>query len=307
MMALKYDLFDMVATSIMNHEPMVIVEGKDDYKIYQTIANEVNPQIQVYQVHEFEDFEAGCTGVLACLTALQPKFAERTDNIHKILGIIDRDVRPFRGEMPNHLLGLFVTKHYSIETYFATASNLRRLVHAITNSPIQDIDNQLLVFLQTDFNDSIDTLYLYSLEALKNACIRDYDTVLGYDDSPNKLTGVDFNKRKFPVLQAKKADLDAFAILMSASVADIRLIAKGKWYLHWFVHHVYPKIKILKEHCKNATIRQCRSCRVGNYQDCLLKTNQEHYRLEILQDLLLNFIDKAECADIIDTLQRLNA
>ena len=105
-MKLKYDLFDMVSASIMNSEPIVIVEGKDDYQIYQTISNAVNPKIQVYQVNEFEDYHEGCTGVIKCMQVLQPKFAERAGNIHKVLGIIDRDARHFRGEIPE-LLGLF--------------------------------------------------------------------------------------------------------------------------------------------------------------------------------------------------------
>jgi hypothetical protein len=306
-MLFKYDLFDILAVSIMNHESMVIVEGKDDYQIYQTIAQEVNSQIQVYQVNEFEDYEAGCTGVIKCLTALQPKFAERPDNIHKILGIIDRDVRAFRGEMPNHLLGLFVTKHYSIETYFATTSNLRKLLHAITYSPMQDIDDQLLTFIQTDFNDSIETLYLFSLEALKKACVSSYDANLGYDDSPNKLTGSDFKRNTEPIIRAKEADLSRFATNINVSKEDIRLIAKGKWYLHWFVHHVYPKIKGLKADCKAANVKQCRSCRVGNEQDCLLKMKEAHYQLSVLQGFLLNFIDQEECADIITAFRRLNA
>lgn len=306
-MLFKYDLFDILAVSIMNHESMVVVEGKDDYQIYQTIANEVNPQIQVYQVNEFEDYEAGCTGVIKCLTTLQPKFAERPDNIHKILGIIDRDVRVFRGEMPSHLLGLFVTKHYSIETYFATTSNLKKLLHAITYSPIQDIDDQLLTFIQTDFKDSIETLYLFSLEALKKACVSSYDAKLGYDDSPNKLTGSDFKRNAEPFIRAKKAELNTFATDINISKDDIRLIAKGKWYLHWFVHHVYPKIKGLKADCKAANIKQCRSCRVGNEQDCLLKMKEAQYQLSVLQGFLLNFIDKEECADIISAFQRLNA
>jgi hypothetical protein len=146
-MKLKYDLFDMVSASIMNNEPLVIVEGKDDYAIYQTIANSINPNVQVYQVNEFENYEQGCTGVIKCMEILQPKFGERTDNINKILGIIDRDVRYFRGEMPD-LIGLFITKHYSIETYFATHENLRKLISKLSFLPLQDIHDDVLVFVQ---------------------------------------------------------------------------------------------------------------------------------------------------------------
>jgi hypothetical protein len=304
-MKLKNDLFDMVSASIMNNEPLVIVEGKDDYAIYQTIANSINPNIQVYQVNEFENYEQGCTGVIKCMDILQPKFGERTDNLNKILGIIDRDVRYFRGEMPD-LIGLFITKHYSIETYFATHENLRKLISKLSFLPLQDIHDDVLAFVKSDFYDSIDILYLLSLEALKNAVVRNYDSKLGYDDSPNKIAAPHFLQAVMPELRGKKADLDDFAASHNVSIEDVKLIAKGKWYVHWFVNQTYPKIKELKEQCRNEVITQCRSCRVGNYDDCLFKTRQEHYNLEILKDDLLMLVDVVECADIIEALARLN-
>ena len=304
-MKLKNDLFDMVSASIMNNEPLVIVEGKDDYAIYQTIANSINTHIQVYQVNEFENYEQGCTGVIKCMEILQPKFEERTDNVNKILGIIDRDARYFRGDIPN-LIGLFITKHYSIETYFATQENLRKLINKLSFLPLQDINNDVLTFVQTDFLSSIDTLYLLSLEALKNAVIPNYDSKLGYDDSPNKIAAPHFLQAIVPELTRKKADLDDFATSQNVSIQDIKLIAKGKWYVHWFVNKTYPKIKELKEQCRNAAITQCRSCRVGNYADCLFKTRQENYSIEMLKDDLLMFIDVVECQDIIEALTQLH-
>ena len=114
-MSLKHDLFDALARARMISEPMIIVEGKDDYQIYQSIADIVKPNLEVYQADEFENYEAGCKGVIKCLEVLQPKFEERPDNIRKVLGIIDRDARPYRNDLPTHLKGLFVTKYYSIE------------------------------------------------------------------------------------------------------------------------------------------------------------------------------------------------
>jgi Protein of unknown function (DUF4435) len=304
-MILKYDLFDIVSVAIMNNEPIVIVEGKDDYQIYQTIADDVNPNIKVYQVNEFEDYEEGCTGVIKCIERLQSKFEERVDNIHKILGVIDRDVRPFRNEMPE-LRGLFATKHYSIETYFATQENLQKLISKITYSPIQEITDDLLTFVQVDFLNSIDILFLLSLEALKNACEIDYDKQVGYDDAVGKITDRSFLNSVFPFIDAKKEDLYRFGAAFGISIREIKLIAKGKWYLYWFLHQTYPKIRELKESCRNSLFPQCRSCRVGNYNNCLLKMKQEKYRLDMLYDDILMFVDKFECADIIDAFQRLN-
>ena len=167
-MTLKYDLFDIFAAAIMNDERVVILEGKDDYAIYTEIAAKSNPNIIVYQVNEFENYQAGCTGVIACLEFLQAKLTENSNHANKILGVIDRDARFYRNEIPN-LLGLFVTKYYSIETYFATTNNLRKLLSKITYSPINDINETITDFVQTDFQNSLEILYLLSLEALKNA------------------------------------------------------------------------------------------------------------------------------------------
>jgi hypothetical protein len=304
-MVLKYDLFDIVSVAIMSNEAIVIVEGKDDYQVYQTIADDVNPNIKVYQVNEFEDYEEGCTGVIKCIERLQPKFAERAGNINKILGIIDRDVRPFRNDIPE-LLGLFVTKHYSIETYFATQENLRKLISKITYSPVQDISDDLLAFVQADFLNSIGILFLLSLEALKNACEIDYDKQVCYDDAVGKITDRSFQNSILPLIDAKKDDLYNFAAIFGISINEIKLIAKGKWYLYWFLQQTYPKIRVLKESCRNSLFSQCRSCRVGNYNNCLLKMKQEKYRLDMLYDDILMFVDKFECADIIGAFQRLN-
>lgn len=305
-MVLKHDLFNIVNVAIMLNEPIVIVEGKDDYQIYQHIAEEINPKIQVYQVNEFENYEEGCTGVIKCIEVLQPKFDERVGNVKKVLGIIDRDVRHFRGELPTHLKGLFITKHYSIETYFATRENLRKLISKISYSPLQDITNEILAFVESNFQNSLESLYLLSLEALKNACIQDYEAKVEYDFSPAKISASHFLENVTPQLDAKTADLVVFAQSKNVSIQDIKLIAKGKWYLYWFVNQCYTKIKELKENCQNASITQCRSCKVGNQHNCLFKLKQETYRIEILQDDMLSFIDKEECADIIEVIKSLS-
>lgn len=305
---MRYDLFDAVARSIMNHEPMVVVEGKDDYQIYQTIADSVNPAIQVYQVNEFENYAEGCEGVIDCIAILQPKFEEREDVIHKVLGIIDRDVRPYRDEVPDGLRGLFITKYYSIETYFATEKNLGRLIEKITHIKSQDIDDSVIVFVKEDFTASLDILYLMSLEALKNAYEEDYNNLLGYGEgySGQRITSKKFQESILPELNSKKEDLAAFANSFELTSSDIKLIAKGKWYLYWYLHHTYPKIKKLKEKCRNGDITQCRSCKAGNHNHCLFKTKQTKYNIEILYFDMLDFIDEMECSDIIEVLQTLN-
>lgn len=301
-MSLKYNLIEQLAACKFNKELMVIVEGKDDYPIYQNIASTVNPQIIVYQVNEFADYEAGCRGVIKCLERLQTEFDKNSNDVSKVLGIIDRDIRPYRNEMPN-LKGLYVLKHYSIETYFATRKNLRKLISKISFLPIDNIDNSVIDYAENNFQVSIGKLYLCSLEALKNACTENYDSVIGYDTSIEQILR---DKTILTSISSKKAELEAFGEDFSISILDIKLIAKGKWYLYWFLNHTYPNIKMLKKECYTAHITQCRSCKVGNYNDCLYELKQNTYNINQLQDDLLTFIDEKECEDIIDRLQKLS-
>jgi hypothetical protein len=108
-MIFKYSLEDCFAKAIMDKTPIVIVEGKDDRQIYQRIANAINVDLSVYQVNEFEEFGPGCYNVIAAFTRIQPKYGENERNIKWVAGIIDRDSRPYRGQLPL-LTGLFISE-----------------------------------------------------------------------------------------------------------------------------------------------------------------------------------------------------
>lgn len=304
-MGFKNDLFETLNTAIQLHKSIVIVEGKDDYQIYQNIANHIKAtHIEVCQADEFEDFDAGCRGVIACIEKLQPKFEERTENINKILGVIDRDVRQFRGELPIHLKGLFITKHYSIETYFATQSNLQKLINKVTFTTSRDVGNGVLELVENEFNNFLPDLYLLSLEALKNACVVNYDKKVCYDDAEGKIADRTSRTHLLGLLQPKESELHSFATEKDISQNDIKLIVKGKWYLFSYAFYTYPILKELQDKCNNAEIIQCRSCNVGNYDKCLYKI-KAIYTPQQLCDELLGFIDENECTDIITAFKKL--
>lgn len=303
-MGLKYDLFDIMAAAIMIEEPILIVEGKDDFQIYDSLIKSINKKVKVYQSNEFQDHYEGCEGVITCIEKLQTKYSERGDNVNKIIGIIDKDVRDFRQEIPN-LKGLFITKHYSIETYFATLNNLRQLLSNITYNIIDEIDDEILHFLEDSFKESLDNLYMISLEALKNACKDEYDTTVGYDFSEHKVSASQFLEDVLPRLENKKVDLEIFASELNINLTNIKLIAKGKWYIYWYLNKIYPVIKDLKEKCRGNIITQCRSCKVGNFQDCLYKTKND-YRIDHLIEMMMTFIDDHECKDIFEIIDNLN-
>jgi len=310
-MILKYDLVEELIEAITHKEPMVIVEGKDDRQIYERLAEKSEVNVKVRVVDDFEDYAAGCRHVIACLKSLQPKLAESTDNIKFVLGIIDRDVRPFRNELPTHLKGLFVTKYYSIETYFATRQNLAKLINDFTRASSKNIDDSILDFVEELFNQSRSDLYYISLEALKTACVPNYSGIVGYSGKSGKvleeakkyLLGKGQNYT-LSQIALKKPELDIFANSLNIGLTDLKSITKGKWYLYFFVYCGWQQIQQLSDNCQKAKISQCRSCTVGNYQGCYfqLKIKPD---IRILYESILNFIDEQECEDIIEAFNKL--
>jgi hypothetical protein len=161
------------------------------------------------------------------------------------------------------------------------------------------------------FEATSNDLYYISLEALKNACDETYNALIGYNEqkynSTTKKIAEDGSRAHLmSQILPKKADLDAFAQSKSIAKTDLKLIVKAKWYLFAYVYHSYHTIKNLKNECKNGNIPQCRSCKVGNTQDCLYNMKQTNYREEILYDNIQKYIDQTECSDIISAIQTLN-
>jgi len=308
----QFDLIETFTSAILCGELLVIVEGKDDRKIYKRLAEQIGVDVQVRPVEEFANCGPGCTSVVEAIRSLQFKLAEREDNIKFVLGIIDRDIRPFRNELPTHLKGLFVTKYYSIETYFATRPNLSRLINEFTYTVSTDLDEVILDFVEALFNQSLVDLYYISLEALKQACVPGYSAVVGYSDKVgdvfkevSKYLSGGGKGYTLSQIEPKKSELDIFASSFNLSVEDIKYITKGKWYLYFFADCALQQIKHLSEKCSRAEIRQCQSCKAGKEQNCYFKLISRNPKIDDLYQRLLSFIDLQECEDIIEAFNRL--
>lgn len=309
-MIFKHNLADLLVQSIIRKRPFLLVEGVDDVQIYENIAEKSGKKVDIYIINNIKEYDtAGCDSVIKAVYNLQPKLAERADNIHHFLGIIDSDVRPYRGVQKGEIdfsqlldKGLFMLKYYSIETYFATKSNLRKLVRKHTSLTSDMITADLLNLIETEFNNIKSELYFISLEALKNACIPDYEGIIGYDNDQinEENRRVHFNQQ----LIEKRNDLNAFANDLEISEADFKRICKGKWLLKNYTHKAYSKIQSLSKLCINNQINQCQSCIAQNYQSCLYK-HIRGYNVSNVYNDILEYVDEAECQDIIERIKLL--
>ena len=165
---MKYDLYELLGIAIQTNTPFILVEGKDDPQVYYRIAKKANKEVDIYPINTIEEYASGCDNVIKALYRLQPKFYERDENIYRILGIIDRDVRPYRSLTTDEidfrtLKGLFVLKYYSIETYFATKNNLKKVIEKLTYATQDIISDEVLFRAEEKFNEIGNELYLISL------------------------------------------------------------------------------------------------------------------------------------------------
>ncbi|RYE13204.1 MAG: DUF4435 domain-containing protein, partial [Sphingobacteriaceae bacterium] len=261
--------------------------------------------IDVYPSNYFEETNPGCQGVISCIEALQPRFLERAENLEKLLGIIDKDSRFYRNDMRDDLLGLFITKYYSIETYFVNDKNIRHILSKVTYATKSDFNEDVIELIKTNFDALIQDLYVISLEALKNACEIGYSSVVGYDYSEAKVTEQGSRTYYLSLLELKKDELQSFALEKNVSIADIKLIAKGKWFIYAFAYVISKSIAGLKTKCRDGVIVQCKSCIIGNYDDCLMNAKQSSYKPEAVRDMALEYLDLDELIDIVTAINKL--
>ncbi|MFT6147822.1 MAG: hypothetical protein ACJAUH_000501 [Saprospiraceae bacterium] len=309
-MIFKYNLPELLNTAIMTDTPFLLVEGVDDVQVYENIAEKAEKEVTIYIINNIEEYEtAGCDNVIKAIDKLQPKLAERADNIRRFLGIIDRDVRPYRGVQVDEIdftklydKGLFILKYYSIETYFATKANLKKLIRKHTSLPSNMINDGLLNLVESEFNNIGEELYFISLEALKNACDTDYNGIVGYSNNSinNEHRRNHFNQQ----LIVKRNDLDVFAVNLGLNSNDLKLICKGKWFLNNYISRTYAQIQDLSNRCISKEISQCQSCIAGNAKSCQYK-HIKGYNISNVYNDILEYVDEVECKDIIERLQLL--
>ncbi len=304
---MRYDLSEIVNDAIQSNTPVVLLEGKDDESIYERIANAAERDVVFYQIANIEEYSAGCKDVIQAIYRLQPKFEEREDNIRRILGIIDRDIRFLKtlweDEIDYKILkGLFILKHYSIETYFATRNNLKKAINKVTYAPQSIISETILNFVEQNHWDSSDELYYLSLEALKNACEMDYTACISYQSGEIKENTQ--RNHLYQQVISKIDSLDTFAINMNISRSNIKAIVKGKWYLYSYLYKALHQIKNLENHCNSQKL--CQSCNVNNTEDCSFKFKPVYNNVSTLYESIFEYVDIIECEDIISAFQRLN-
>ncbi|MFN5990975.1 MAG: hypothetical protein ACK6A9_09635 [Dolichospermum sp.] len=310
---MKPDISYLLNEAIMNNISKIIVEGRDDIQFYENLAENINKDIEVLAIENISGYSEGCSSVIDFIKDLSDIIGGEEQDYGYILGIIDRDCRYYRQEIPFGLDDLLlVLNFYSYESHFFSKNTITMVINHLTYASIKLLQNNICIeFIERKILRKIDELYYCSLEALKNACEENYQNVLGYGTKYNKI----FNPQKLLISQvlSKKTDLDEYARQKSISKDDIKLIANGKWLLSWFTHQLLSEIdKLPNLCCNNSTnINQCQYCKTEKNDKCLyrskttINTSDNKY-LQDLENFIIALYDEPALDYIKERIQSLH-
>jgi len=281
----KYEPDEILNLAIMSKSPCIIVEGVDDIRIYEGVAGSVDVPCEVYPVEMIEGLPGGSVGVIQAMSVIESLSMPAGKSAHHfVMGIIDRDARFFRGELPA-LASVFCLDLYSIENHFVSKYAIKPAVDRLTRvSPSVGVDVELIY---SNIEAALSDLYYFSLEALKGAVDSGYQSVVGFSSNVGRRKDVATAAQ----LHLKKVDLDLFAAShgLTSDINSLRKFVKGKWLLHAFAEGLYDEVAQLVSRCKSASIIQCRMCQLDLAGPCLFRL-RDGLNKNSLCSILLDFI-----------------
>ncbi|MDW2779760.1 hypothetical protein [Pseudomonas sp. BEA3.1] len=283
---LKFEADELLNSAIMSKVPVVIVEGCDDIPIYERLALSVGRECEIYASENILSGKPGCFGVIEHLDTIRSN-SDGMDISPYVLGVIDRDARCYRDEIPVDG-ALLVLNLYSIESHFVSSEAVRVLVERTTRATnnLTTVEDAEKLF--DGIKVELEKLYLYSLEAMRKACDRGYEGRFGYSDRIKAI----LNSGHEQGLLAKKDELEAFAQSkgITSDWSGLLAVCKGKWLLEVFIDEFKRQVGLLPGFCGSGEINKCQSCVRAIYKNCLYKVTA-NFDSPQLHQMLMQDVD----------------
>ena len=263
-MSLEID--ELLNEAIMTGVPAIIVEGIDDISIYTSIGQKAPFDVEVYAIENITGYNEGCEQLIGALESLYQLPDSQHQIKNNILGIIDKDVRDYRNEIPA-VDSILTLKYYSIESHFVSKDILGKSVNLCTKATEDMLSQGDIQLIMNKLERRLLKLYYFSLEALKASLETEYSSDFSYSYLSGRLK----DSQVKASLDAKQNDLDQLAetLGLSPCLSTLLLIAKGKWLLDAFVESIVDEFSTLPLQCKNEHISMCQFCSQQVYGKCL--------------------------------------
>ena len=284
MQGMQFDLDEVLNEAIMTKTPCVIVEGVDDIPVYDGIINSSDRNVEVIAIEVIEGYSKGCDQVVEATKKLSETIEFSYDPADYVLGIIDKDVRDFREELPENRL-LLVLDVYSIESHFVNPEVIEDVIRICTKSS-SDMNTQELrnhIFLKCSNN--MEVMFLASLEALKGAVDQSYSAEIGYSAKYGRMKDQNLIQK----LEQKKNELYEFSmsIGISNNLSDLKKICKGKWLLCIFCEELEKTVLTLPDFCGKDEVVACKMCFREIKNSCMYRIH-EGFSHKTMREIIRN-------------------
>lgn len=268
MSANSYEIDEILNEAVMTGVPSIILEGIDDIEVYTRIAEKLNFDVEFYAVESIDGFGQGCDNVIGAIRELNLIDNSRYKLRDNVLGIIDKDVRDFRGEIPD-IEPILVLNYYSIESHFVSKYIVEHTLNLCVKATKDLLDKELYKIIMDEVEVKLLDLYYLSLESLKNSLDKSYHADFSYSMKSGRLKDL---KAKTAVYQ-KREELDEFAAskALTPCLDTLKVIAKGKWLIDAFAIELVNIIEGLKGKCREKQIVTCKSCLIEAYDKCFYR------------------------------------
>ncbi|HFZ8994406.1 TPA: DUF4435 domain-containing protein [Citrobacter freundii] len=267
---MKYEISEILNTAIMTRTISIIVEGVDDIQVYDGIAKSANKVAEIYPIETIDGYSPGCNHVVKAMDDILEIPQSNTSHSNFIIGIIDKDIKDFRGELPVNPLVLTL-KYYSMESHFIHKDALPNIFELITKTPRSLITTRFIEHLYEHIEINNEDFFLVCLESLKNSLLNEYESDFAYSYSEGRI----FSEEDVRKVRLKRNELLAFADSLSISnnIDDLKKISKGKWLLHFFCVKTLRAAQQYKDLCGTPPVQQCVMCTGNGHssQHCLYK------------------------------------
>ncbi|ASF15531.1 DUF4435 domain-containing protein [Shewanella sp. LC6] len=296
-----YEIDEIFNEAVMTGVPAIIVEGMDDILIYNQLSARVPFEVEIYAVENIEGYSEGCEQVITAIRELNNIKNSKYKLDEHILGIIDKDVRDYRNELPA-LEPILVLEYYSIESYFVSKDVLHNILCLCTKAGKSLINEDLCVKIFKDVEKNLLSLYYFSLEALRASLDSEYKSIFFYSYPTGRLNDV---KIQHAIL-SKIDELDRFAahLDLSPNLMTLKSISKGKWLVESFSVEILKSINSLNGMCSGGEIITCQFCSTGAFHKCLYKI-RDGINNKSIKNLAFSFIGGADFDHIVDRIYKI--
>lgn len=292
---------EVVNDAIMSGQAALILEGSTDIQLYMGVSTNLVRETVLRPVELISGFGEGCSEVIRFFDELQESDDLRPYVPMNVIGVIDKDVRDFRNEIPL-IRNIVILKFYSVESHFICSSVVTRCLVDSTYAP-QDVRLAKIADAAFDFfSQGATVLYLASLEALKGAVDDTYQSEFGYADGYGRLNDYSLVQR----LTSKQTALLAFADThgLSSTIESMKRIVKGKVLLDGFCSELKKFVEALPGTCGTDDIPQCDYCVSGLHKKCCYRMKQGVTE-KSLRNAILGQLPIAEFEYLIEELNML--